>query len=286
MAGSFKVTFDMRETVPFVPDYQPIPAKVLSADEVVKVIEDTGTTIELQHLLIVTGDEGAAVVIKHWRQSWVYEPTEVLVYSSANHWHVNPLSLLEREGRWSQTVWQTDDSPRYGGVGRWAYANGVARWESNATLRPLARRDAVRHPVYDRYLGTNRQALMPGGWVHEQDNAKIGVREGQPVTFVHEVVINSYVRSADVDTAVADQYWERTHDYWAAVRETWASAILKSHGIAVEEEAQHGSKTGPALMKLADHIVSGQIDTSTAVAAAKAEIATPSAGDVSALADQ
>ena len=28
MAGTFKVTFDMRETVPFVTDYTPLPAKM------------------------------------------------------------------------------------------------------------------------------------------------------------------------------------------------------------------------------------------------------------------
>ncbi len=28
MAGEFKVTFDMRETVSFLPDYTPIPPKV------------------------------------------------------------------------------------------------------------------------------------------------------------------------------------------------------------------------------------------------------------------
>ena len=48
----------------------------------------------------------------------------------------------------------------------------MARWTSDETRRPLARRDAVRHPVYDHYLGVNRHALTPDGWVHEQDNAK------------------------------------------------------------------------------------------------------------------
>ncbi len=272
MAGTYKVTFDMRETVPFVADYQPIPAKASSGHEVVKVIEDTGTRISLQHLLVATGDEGTTIVVKHWRQSWVYEPKEILVYTSAHHWSVKSLSFKERAGAWAQIVWQTDDSPRYGGVGRWVYDDGVARWTSNATLRPLARRDAVRHPVYDRYLGTNRHALTPNGWVHEQDNAKLGVRDGKTATFVHEVVVNTYARTADFDVAAADQYWYRTRQYWASVRSDWESVIQRNHGIRVEEEAESGSKTGPLLMTLASRIANGEIETVEAAALAQREI--------------
>lgn len=273
MAGTYHVTFDMRETVPFVAGYQPIPSKVSSGNEMVKVIEDSGTVINLQHLLIVAGDEGAITVVKHWRQSWVYEPKELLVYAGAGRWNLKPLSSAERAGQWSQTVWQTDDSPRYGGVGRWLYDGGVARWDGGLTLRPLARRDAVRHPVYDRYLGTNRHALTPAGWVHEQDNAKLGIRDGQTLTFVHEVVINTYSRASDFDTAAADRYWEATQEYWAAVRKTWDSAIHSHLGIDVQEEAENGSITGPALMKLGSRIADGGVDTAAAVAEANAEIA-------------
>lgn len=276
LAGTYKVTFDMRETVPFVADYQPIRAKTSGGHEVVKVVEDTGTKISLQHLLVVTGNEGTPSVVKHWRQSWVYEPKEVLVYTSANRWIVKALTSAERAGVWSQTVWQTDDSPRYGGVGRWVYDDGVSRWTSDATLRPLARRDAVRHPVYNRYLGTNRHALTPSGWVHEQDNAKLGPGKGQgdgkTLTFVHEVVVNTYARATDFDVAAADQYWDKTKNYWAAVRSDWEAAIHRNRGISVKEEAENGSKTGPTLMMLANRIANGEIEMSEAIAAAKVEI--------------
>lgn len=274
MAGTYEVTFDMRETVPFVADYQPIPAKTSGGHEVVKVVEDSGNRISLQHLLVATSEEGASIVIKHWRQTWVYEPKEILVYTRAHHWSVKPLSRTERAGAWAQVVWQTDDSPRYGGLGRWVYDDGVARWTSAPTPRPLARRDAVRHPVYDRYLGTNRHALTPNGWVHEQDNAKLGVRDGKTVTFVHEVVVNTYVRTTDFDVAVADRYWDKTQDYWAAVRSDWESVIHRNRGIRVEEEAENGSKTGPLLMTLANRLANGEIETVEAAALAKREIAT------------
>jgi hypothetical protein len=277
MAGAYKVTFDMRETVPFVVDYHPIPAKTSGGHEVVKVIEDSGTSIDLQHILVVTGDEGEPDVVKHWRQRWTYQPKEVLVYSATHQWRLKSLSSAERNGAWSQTVWQTDDSPRYGGIGRWVYDDGMARWTSNATLRPLARRDAIRYPLYNRYLGTNRQALTPTGWVHEQDNAKLGLRDGKSVTFVHEVVINTYARDTAFDTQAADLYWEKTQDYWSAVRNDWESAIQYHRGIRVQEEASNGSKTGSTLMKLAHRLANSEIDATEAIAAAKSEISSVAA---------
>jgi hypothetical protein len=275
MAGEFKVTFDMRETVSFLPAYAPIPPKMSGGHEVVRVIEDTGTVIKLQHLLVVSHD-GKTMIIKHWRQDWTYEPRDVLTYSKLNHWTVSPVATSARRGAWSQTVWQTDDSPRYGGVGKWRYEGGVARWMSNETARPLARRDAVRKPPYNHYMGTNRHALTPGGWVHEQDNAKIGMHDGKEVVFVHEVVLNTYARNANMAslTQVADDYWTKTRDYWAAVRTAWDRSIARGNGVAVEEEAENGSVTGPKLMGLADDIVAGKIDTAAAIAQAKSAIET------------
>jgi hypothetical protein len=274
MAGEYKVTFDMRETVSFLPSYTPIPAKVSGGYEVVRVIEDTGRVIKLQHLLVVSHD-GKTMVIKHWRQDWTYEPRDVLTYSRLNHWSVTPVAVSARRGAWSQTVWQTDDSPRYGGVGKWRYEGGVARWTSDETARPLARRDAVRHPPYNHYLGTNRHALTPGGWIHEQDNAKIGMHDGKEAVYVHEVVLNTYARKVDAAlTQVADDYWAKTRDYWAAVRVAWDQSIRRRGGVAVEEEAENGSVTGPKLMGLADDIAAGKITTPVAIAQAKAAIET------------
>lgn len=273
MAGDYKVRFDMRETVAFVPDYKPLEPKRSGGHEVVRVVEDRGDFISLQHLLVVEGEDKTPVIVKHWRQDWTYEPTRVVVYESAGRWTQKPVSAAQRKGAWSQTVWQTDDSPRYGGVGKWVYDHGVARWQSDQTLRPLARRDAVRHPVYTWYVGVNRHALTPNGWVHEQDNAKVGVREGKPVTYVHEVVVNTYERFDGYNVAAADDYWTKTKGYWADVRGAWDQAIAKGGGVAVTEEAQAGSVMGPKLMGLADEIAEGRIDATRASAEARALIA-------------
>jgi hypothetical protein len=269
MTGTFKVTFDMRETVPFVADYTPIPAKVVSGHEVVRVAEDTGTTIMLQHLLVATDDKGKTIIVKHWRQDWVYQPAHVMAYVSDTRWVNLDTTPAQRAGAWSQTVWQTDDSPRYGGIGVWAYDDGVARWTSDYTMRPLARRDAVRHPIYDHYMGTNRHAITPTGWVHEQDNAKIGMKDGKSVTFVHEVVLNTYTRDDKFDVAAADTYWKKTKDYWAAVRGLWDDALTRNGAITVALEPENGTVTGPKLMGLADDIVAGKTTTKKAIAEAR-----------------
>lgn len=271
MAGNFRVRFDFRETTPFVAGYAPIDDKVSGGYESVRVIEDGPDRISLQHILVVD-DHGKSVVVKHWRQDWTYQPKEVLTYRAPGQWVLTPVSDAERNGAWSQTVWQTDDSPRYGAVGRWAYDNGVSRWMSSTTLRPLARRDAVRHPVYDRYVGTNRHALTPQGWVQEQDNAKVGLKDGEPATFVHEVVTNTYARNDSFPVKAADDYWAATKDYWAAVRLAWDEAVARGRGVKVAEEAENGSVTGPKLMGLADDIQAGKTTTARAVAEARALI--------------
>lgn len=275
MAGDFKVTFDMRETTPWRADYTPIRPTILGAHESVRVIEDTGRHIVLQHFLVV-GSGGASDVIKHWRQDWAYEPEAVLVYSGQGRWTLADVPSEFRKGGWSQTVWQTDDSPRYGGWGRWTDEGGIRRWQSSTTWRPLARRDAVRHPPYDRYLGINRHSPSPTGWVHWQDNIKIGPEPGKPegalVPFVQESVLNSYVRDRDYDVAAADAYWNATKDYWSAIRAAWSEVIARDHGVSVPEVADTGSASGEQLMGLADDIVTGKLTTAVAVKRGRAVI--------------
>lgn len=182
----------------------------------------------------------------------------------------------ERKGVWSQTVWQTDDSPRYGAFGNWRHEAGESSWLSDFTLRPLARRDAVRKPPYDHYRGTNRHAITPTGWVQEQDNAKIGAVNGQPSTFVHEIVLNSYDRASEFKISAADEYWGKTKTYWASVRADWDSYIVAHKGIVIDEEAEAGSVTGPKLMGFADSIADGTKTEAAAIAEAKAFIAATS----------
>ena len=271
-AGQYRVHFDMRENVSFRADYDPLEEKLSGGSEIVRVVYDKGDKISLQHILVMEHD-GKAIVIKHWRQDWVYQPETVVAYAGPNHWALTPVSADQRADAWSQTVWQTDDSPRYGGVGRWTYVNGLSVWTSDPTWRPLARRDAVLNPVYDRYLGTNRHALTPTGWVHIQDNMKMNGRAGgEPVAIVQEDVVNTYDRSTSYSPKAGDDYWAATQEYWAAVRDAWDAAIAVSGRVYVEEEAQTGVVTGPPLMDLAQKIQDGEITTEAAIVQARATI--------------
>jgi len=277
MAGTFHVTFDFRELVSWQADYTPIDPKVSGGFEVVRVVEDSGTVIRLQHILVIS-HEGKTFLVKHWRQDWTYEPESVLEYAGKGDWTLKPVDAAARKGAWSQTVWQTDDSPRYGGVGHWRHDYGIPRWTSGESWRPLARRDAVRHPVYDRYLGINRHALTPEGWVHTQDNMKLGLKDGALVPFVQEVVVNSYDRDTGFQYGEADAYWGKTKGYWAAVRGFWDAAIAARAGVHVTEEPENGSVSGPTLMGLADAVAKGEKTQDAAIGEARAEIARVTAG--------
>ncbi len=275
-AGQWRVRFDMRENVSFLEGYEPLDEKLSAGDEIVRVVYDDGDRISLQHILVMGDDNGNVHIIKHWRQDWVYEPETVLTYAGPDRWTLTPVADDQRRGAWAQTVWQTDDSPRYGGVGRWSYEHGVAEWSSAPTWRPLARRDAVRHPVYDRYLGVNRHALTPAGWVHLQDNVKMGLSEGDDgdlTAIVQEDVINTYRKVDNYDPAPGDAYWAATKDYWAGVRAAWDAAIMASGGLYLEEEANRGAVTGKPLMDWAVDVQEGRLTTEAAIEQARALIA-------------
>ncbi len=271
--GDYRVRFDMRETVGLQADYQPLEPKRSGGTEIVRVVYDTGDRISLQHILVMY-HEGQTILVKHWRQDWVHQPETVLTYAGPNQWTLTPVSAEERRGAWSQTVWQTDDSPRYGGVGRWSYDNGMTVWTSGPTWRPLARRDAVRNPVYDRYLGTNRHVIRPGGWVHIQDNVKMtGRNGGVPQAVVQEDVVNTYDASTAFEPKPGDDYWAATKDYWAEVRAAWDAVIARDGGVHVQEVAETGAVTSAPLMDLADQINAGTLTTQAAVERGRALIA-------------
>lgn len=269
MAGNYKVRFDMREGTSWRAGYTPLPPKVSGGHEVVRVIEDTPRRIMLQHLLVVE-HEGKSYVVKHWRQDWTYEPDRILVYTGPDEWHYAPVSPEERRGKWSQTVWQVDDSPRYAGIGSWEDVGGVRQWTSNRTLRPLPRRDAVRGPGYDRFLGVNRHASTPTGWVHWQDNLKMGVVDGAMAPFVQEYVLNSYDRFDGYDVKAADDYWAKTKGMWAAVRAEWDRIAREKGGIRLMEVAETGSAVSARLLEIADALKDGKTTEAKAIADSKA----------------
>lgn len=225
MAGNYEVTFDFRETVALAENYDLKDPKISNGHEIVRVLEDSGNFISLQHILIAGGPKPFA--IKHWRQDWVYEPAEVFEYMGHNAWERRTVDAEQRDGAWAQLVYQVDDSPRYSGVGVWKHDHDISSWTSNPSWRPLPRRDSTTRDDYDVVVATNRHAITPNGWVHEQDNAKLVLGES-PRYLAREVGVNTYTKYDDFSTATGDAYIESTQAFWFAVQKEWAS-LKKDH---------------------------------------------------------
>ncbi len=235
MAGEFKVGFHFRETLSLREDYE-IKDKPYSEDafETVKVVEDSGRRIVLQHLLQV----GPAVV-KHWAQIWTYEDAEILEFQGHRTWVLRRLSVEEAKGKWTQRVTQVDDSPRYEGIGVWVHHEQSSEWTATAN-RPLPRREHTKRKDYDLLVVTNRHTVTPQGWFHEQDNTKWVKRDGKEYPLCREVGFNDYIRVEGHDFAKANDYWDKTAAFWQDVRNVWDELSPASGGIEVLAKSDEG----------------------------------------------
>lgn len=267
MTGNYAVTFDFTETVPFIAGYDLKPEKVSHTHEVIRVIEDTGEFISLQHIL-VGGSGDNTVIVKHWRQDWRYQPSKVLVYTGGNAWAWRDVKKADRTGAWSQTVYQVDDAPRYGGVGVWDHQQNVSTWTPGSEWRPLPRRDATTRDDYDTIDAVNRHTITPLGWVHEQDNTKLVLRNGISQPLVREVGVNSYTLTDDFNVGLAEEYWAKTADYWAGIRAAWDSLEQNNTSFALTVQGEPDDVYAP-ILELARDVESGDITTEEALKKAK-----------------
>lgn len=217
MAGEFEVTFNFQETVSLKDGYQLKPEKYSEkAHELVLVAEDKGNSIRLQHLLVADG-----MVIKHWAQIWNYEDTRVCEFQGHNAWKMRDLTLEQARGTWTEQVTQVDDSPRYESWGKWEHNGTFHQWTSNDTWRPLPRREHKKRKDYDVVAGTNRYALTSAGWVHEQDNTKLIVRDGIQQPLAREAGLNTYFKVSNFDFNPAKVMWEKDRKFWDTVVQVW-----------------------------------------------------------------
>lgn len=221
MAGEYQVNFRFEELYSTKSGYENKKPDLSKGYEAVIVLENTPDKVVLQHLLMV-----GQHVVKHWRQDWQYQPKEMWTYIGNYQWKKVELSSEESKGKWLQTVWQVDDSPRYASLGEWTNDHGIEAWTSNQTDRPLPRRELTTRDDYDVVAGVNRQAITANGWVHEQDNIKYDI--GSETAIAREIGVNTYVKVQGVDFKPAYQYWEKNKTYWSAVRQAWDSAFQQN----------------------------------------------------------
>lgn len=283
MAGNFEVTFDFRETVVLAPGYELKKPKLSGGDEIIRVVEDRGDFISLQHLLVV-GAKDQSMVVKHWRQDWTYEPASVLMFVGGNAWETKPVSRAEAKGKWSQEVYQVEDSPRYGAIGAWTHDNGVSQWNPPAEMRPLPRRDMTTRDDYDAVLAVNRHTITPIGWVQEEENSKV-VLQGDAKTLVREIGINTYKRSDNFEVSLGDAYWNATKDFWALVRADWARLEKDAPKFGLTMQGEPEDLYMP-ILEAADELQEGKTTIAAAHAVAQKTMAEFTTRDIGALADR
>ncbi|WP_435136165.1 DUF6607 family protein [Formosa sp. A9] len=240
MCGCYEVNFNFAETFNYANDSAYVPSKVKHDKglEWVQLVEDSKDDISLQHLLIV-GDPAHPHIVKHWRQDWEYENTDLYVYNGDNAWNYVSLPKADVKGQWSQKVFQVDDSPRYEGSASWVHVDGKSYWE-NTTTAPLPRREYTQRSDYNITLRRNRQEITKDGWVHDQDNDKV-IREAgkQDVVIAQEKGYNTYKKVDDSKCKAAQDYWAKTSAKWALVRAKWDEVFARDTNLNLEEKVDN-----------------------------------------------
>ena len=76
MCGCMNIRFEFAETISPNKDYEFYKNYISGGTELAFVAEESDNRIVIQHLLVV----GEDMVIKHWRQDWIYEGDEMYQY--------------------------------------------------------------------------------------------------------------------------------------------------------------------------------------------------------------
>ena len=202
------------------------------------------------------------MLVKHWRQDWSYEPTELHTFRGEDTWARRRPAATETKGAWSQAVFQVDDSPRYSALGRWEHRGNLSVWNGEREWRPLPRREFSVRKDYGVMEGAQWIVITSTGWLHEQLNWKRvageGVAPGTPPSYVgEEWGLDRYERIVEPSLVDADEYWKKTGPYWAAVRRAWADVFARDDRFLLQTEVG-GQKLFEEHFAYAGKLESGQ----------------------------
>jgi hypothetical protein len=239
MCGCYEVAFDFAETFSYSKDttYQASKVKHDKGLEWVQLVEDKDNKIVMQHLLIV-GKPTKPHIIKHWRQDWLFENTDLYMFDANNKWNFVQKSKSEVAGQWTQKVFQVDDSPRYEGSATWVHVDGKSYWE-NTTDAPLPRREYTKRQDYDVTIRTNRHEITKDGWIHDQDNDKVIRKDGE-VDFVlaQEKGLNTYLKVDDSKCKSAQDWWKENKAMWQLVRNNWDNVFAENKDLELNHKVE------------------------------------------------
>ena len=260
MSGSYRASFDFVELAGFEKDYAPKAPYQSWGTEHVYVIADDPFFISLQHVLVMkfvneSNNKVTSVVVKHWRQDWAYEDTVLNVFDKDNTWERVSLDENDVSGKWSQAVFQVDDSPRYEAIGQWVHSVNYSSWESEQTRRPLPRREFSVRDDYDLLVGVNRHTITPTGWVHEEDNLKVAIDvTDNERNIAREAGFNRYERIIDHDFSPGHEYWSKTKEFWKDVRAAWDTRLRSYDEITLRDTVE-GRRLFQVMFNYAEEIV-------------------------------
>jgi hypothetical protein len=164
----------------------------------------------------------------------VYESPVLYTYNGNREWNKKELGASNVKGKWTQTVWEVSDEPRYQGISSWIDNDNKTYWESTADA-PLPRREYTVRNDYNILKRHNRIIITKDGYIHEQDNDKILRADGKDKLIAQEKGYNTYTRMDDKDCAVAKEWWKKNEKFWAVVRSEWQTK-LGSNVIAVRSK--------------------------------------------------
>ncbi|MBT6770447.1 MAG: hypothetical protein HOA81_15850 [Opitutales bacterium] len=249
LSGDYKASFHFLETMGLFSEHKPVRPYHSWTTEQVRILEDSGNFISLQHTLVMyfheeDGSVMGPMVMKHWRQDWTYEDTDLHTFRGSGTWERETRPPESVKGAWSQAVWQVDDSPRYEAIGRWTHEGNRSVWTGENSWRPLPRREYSVRDDYSVMEGFHRIAITPTGWVHEQNNWKRVTGDASKAKDYrgHELGIDRYELITSPSLAAADVYWSMTGPYWAAVRTAWNAVYAKRDRFALETKYENRSQ--------------------------------------------
>tara|TARA_A100001015_G_scaffold241931_1_gene276280 strand:- start:2483 stop:3598 length:1116 start_codon:yes stop_codon:yes gene_type:complete len=237
MSGAYRVSFDFIETMGFTKNYVPSQPYQTWGTEFVYLVEDSTNFISLQHIIVMFNKDDSKnqkpLVIKHWRQDWKFEDKKLNEYVGFNTWKIKEYPETFSSGKWSQSVFQVDDSPRYQSIGEWIHSGNFSSWESGETWRPLPRREFSVRNDYDVLIGKNVHTITPSGWVQEENNMKVKLESESELLKINpvlskEIGIARYERILDHDWSAGNKYWDDTNEFWKVVRSVWHEILDKN----------------------------------------------------------
>ncbi len=218
LAGFYKVTFNYAETFSPNDDYKFHDRHRSSAKEIAIIVEDSPKKIVIQHLLVMRGD---SMIIKHWREDWTYEDPKILIFDKEDTWKNVTLKPEETKGKWTQKVFQVDDSPRYQAIGSWVHVDGRSQWLSYSDS-PLPRREHTERNDYNVLNRRNFVYLTPTGWMFEQDNKKIVRAPGEKDKLIaQEKGLEEFVKTDPKSFAYSQEWWKKNESFWKDARDIW-----------------------------------------------------------------